>query len=594
MMRTLYHSGTIRTMVDIDDAPECVVTEDDRILFVGNCAEGRALLRDDDAAVDLAGRTLMPSFIDSHGHFLMYGQFAALVDLSEANCMDDIVTALTSRLSGRTDPVSAPLVGVNYDHNFLRERRHPTRDDLDRVSTVTPVIVMHASVHMGVGNSVLVERAGLTAETPDPAGGKFGRRPGGTEPDGYAEEMSAIRAFSRALSGDGAAAQLIPGAGVGAAEAIANAQREYLRQGITTVQEGAAGAQAVEDLIAAGREGKLVLDVVAYPVLNRGGPACVAAHPEHASGYGDHVRIGGYKMILDGSPQGRSAWLSRPYEPERGAGAGHDAETSAVHASDSPAQTGRAEEGGHELPGGASDGGGVPGPGLGAPPECTCGYPALPTEQVETWVRLAAEEGRQLIAHCNGDAAAEQFLSSVETVSRDQPQIAEQRPVMIHAQMVRDDQLDRMPALGMLASFFCGHVYYWGDVHMQNLGPVRGRFISPARAALDRGVRITLHQDAPVTPPDMALSLWAAVNRSSRSGRPIGLDQRITTWEALQAVTSGAAYQYGEEDDKGRIAPGMRADLIIVSEDPVEMDPSRLRELRVDVTIKDGAVVHSR
>ncbi|WP_129656996.1 amidohydrolase [Rothia halotolerans] len=561
-MRTLFHSGTIRTMVDIDDAPEAVVVEDGRILFAGPRAEAVALIGEDHAEVDLEGRTLMPSFIDPHGHFLLYGQFAAMVDLSEASSVDEIVGALSERLSRREGPGSAPLVGVNYDHNFLREGRHPNRDDLDRVSATVPIVVMHASVHLGVGNSAVLELAGVTEDTPDPEGGRFGRRPGGTEPDGYAEEMSAIAAFTTALADGEQSMQLIPGAAQNPAEAIRRAQDEYLRHGITTVQEGAAGARSVNDLIEAGGEGRLALDVVAYPVINHGGPECVAEHPEHAAGYRDHVRIGGYKMILDGSPQGRSAWLSTPYEEDDAGGEADAAET---------------------------------GPGDAAEdvPHCDCGYPALPDHEVEDWVRLAVSQRRQLLAHCNGDAASEQFITAMEAVQRDHPDLAELRPVMIHAQTVRADQLDRMPGLGMIASFFCGHVYYWGDVHLRNLGPRRGRFISPARAALDRGVGITLHQDAPVTPPDMALSLWAAVNRVSRSGRPVGLDQRITTWEALQAVTSGAAYQYGEEAEKGRIQPGMRADLIVVSQDPVAMDPARLRELEVEMTLKDGEVVYS-
>ncbi|MCP3425629.1 amidohydrolase family protein [Rothia sp. AR01] len=325
-MRTLYHSGPIRTMVDLDDAPECVVVEDGRIAFVGDRAAAPAPTGPDDVEVDLAGRTLMPAFIDPHGHFLVYGQFAAPVDLSGAQCVDDVVRLLSERLAAREDPADAPLVGVNYDHNFLRERRHPNRDDLDRVSTVTPVVVMHASVHLGAGNSVMVERAGLTEDTPDPEGGRFGRRPGGTVPDGYVEEFSAIAAFSAALSGGESSMQLVPGADPDPVAAVERAQAEYLRQGITTVQEGAASPEGVRDLIEAGRRGQLALDVVAYPVVNHGGPECAAEHPEHAAGYVDHVRIGGYKMILDGSPQGRSAWLSRPYEEEDGgAGAAADA-----------------------------------------------------------------------------------------------------------------------------------------------------------------------------------------------------------------------------------------------------------------------------
>lgn len=165
---------------------------------------------------------------------------------------------------------------------------------------------------------------------------------------------------------------------------------------------------------------------------------------------------------------------------------------------------------------------------------------------------------------------------------------------MIHAQTVRDDQLDRMPGLGMIASFFSGHVYFWGDTHLRNLGEERARRISPARSALDRGVAITLHQDAPVTDPDMPVSLAASTDRRTSSGRVLGPEQAISRWEALKAVTSGSAFQYGEEDDKGRIAPGLRADLIVVDRNPLTCADEDLRDLAVLRTVKDGRVVFSR
>ncbi|PCC30945.1 hypothetical protein CIK81_16405 [Brachybacterium sp. JB7] len=164
---------------------------------------------------------------------------------------------------------------------------------------------------------------------------------------------------------------------------------------------------------------------------------------------------------------------------------------------------------------------------------------------------------------------------------------------MIHAQTVRDDQLDRMAPVGMIASIFSVHTWFWGDVHLRNFGPERGHRISPARSALDRGVRVTLHQDSPVTPPDLILTIWAAVNRSSHTGQQIGPAHRISTWEALRAVTVEAAYQYGEEHSKGLIREGMRADLVILSDDPLNTASKDLRDLEVLTTIKVDEIVYS-
>ncbi|PWH06441.1 amidohydrolase [Brachybacterium endophyticum] len=551
-MSTLFHSGRIITMVDQDDAPEAVLVEDGRIAGVGTLEELRARLAPGATVgspgaasaeeVDLQGRTLMPSFIDPHGHLLQHGRLAALVDLEEARSIDDVVRAFRERLEQREAGDNSPLIGAKYDTDLLEERRHPTREDLDRISTQVPVLALHRSMHVGAANSTVVEAAGITAETPDPEGARFGRGPDGT-PNGYAEEHAAIGAFVAAIApgGQADAGSLLAGA-ADPADALRLATEDYLRHGITTAQEGAADPGTVSALADAAHAGELPLDLVVYPVARWGAPAR-EQFADFTGGYVGRLRLGGYKMILDGSPQARSAWMSEPYEPVPG----------------------------DEDPG--------------------CAYGAHANEQVEEWTRELAADGVQLIAHCNGDAAAEQWIRTVERVSSENPAVLTERPVMIHAQTVRDDQLERMAKQGMIASIFGVHVYFWGDVHLTNFGPRRGRRISPARSALDRGVRVTLHQDSPVTPPDMLLTVWAAVNRVSRSGRPVGLEERISTWEALRAVTTEGAYQYGEEESKGQIREGMRADLVVLSADPLATAPDDLRDIQVLRTIKDGETV---
>ena len=169
---------------------------------------------------------------------------------------------------------------------------------------------------------------------------------------------------------------------------------------------------------------------------------------------------------------------------------------------------------------------------------------------------------------------------------------ADLRPVMIHCQTVRNDQLDRMAKIGMIASVFVGHVWYWGDVHMRNFGPERGHHISPVKDALDRGVRVNFHQDPPVTCPDMLHSVWCAVNRLSRGGQIIGPSQRVSVYDALRAVTIEGAYQYFEEGSKGTLEPGKRADMVVLSQSPLEVHPEKIREIRVEQTIKDGKSIY--
>nr|WP_281065036.1 amidohydrolase [Brachybacterium sacelli] len=528
-------------MADQDDAPEAVLVRDGLIAFVGDLEPARAQLAADAAEVDLAGRTLMPSFIDSHGHLLQHGALMALVDLEHATSIAEIIVAFRERLAQRDPRDASPLIGAKYDPNLLAEGRHPTRYDLDEISPEIPVFALHRSMHVAVGNSVLVEGAGLTAATPDPEGGRFGRTADGT-PDGYVEEHPAMAAFMPVLDPEGVGG-LLPGGAADPTRAVQLAAEDYLRHGITTAQEGAADPTTVDGLVAAARAGDVALDVVVYPLVQTG-TSVYDAHPDFAGDYVGRLRLGGYKMILDGSPQARSAWMSEPYAPVVG----------------------------DEDPG--------------------CAYPIHTPEEVEEFTRAVAAQGRQLIVHCNGDAAAELWVTTTERVGAEHSALLEARPVMIHAQTVRDDQLERMAPLGMIASIFSGHTWFWGDVHLRNFGPARGRRVSPARSALDRGVRVTMHQDSPVTPPDMLLTIWAAVNRISRAGRPVGLEQRISTWEALRAVTTEAAFQYGEEDSKGLLREGMRADLVILSADPLATAPQELRDLEVLATIKDGEVVY--
>ncbi|EWS81407.1 amidohydrolase [Brachybacterium phenoliresistens] len=563
-MATLFHHGSILTMTDQDERPESVLVRDGLIEHVGPLAEGRALLREGDEEVDLDGAALLPGFIDPHGHLLTHGMMAACVDLAEVRSIDEMVAALREELARRPDAdADRALIGVRYDPALLAEHRHPTRHDLDRVSTTVPVFVLHRSVHMGVGSTETLRRSAITAELPDPEGGRFGREADGRTPDGYIEELSALAAVGRGLAVEGGGTALIPGLAIDPAEALRLAQQDYLRHGITTAQEGAADPAAVDALAAAAQAGALDLDVVAYPLMSHGGAGCFADHPELAGAYRGNLRLGGYKIILDGSPQARSAWMSSPYEPlEEGP---VPADATAEAGADAAAEE---------------------------PGACACGYPALRDEELAGYVDLAVEQGRQLIVHCNGDAAAEQWIRAWEQVLERDPAASRMRPVMIHAQTVRPDQILRMARADMIASIFAVHVYFWGDVHLRNLGPVRGRRISPTRTALDAGLRVTLHQDAPVTPPDMMLTIWAAVNRISREGRPIGLEQRISTWEALRAVTADAAHQYGEEDSKGTIRPGIRADLVVLDRDPLATAPEQLRDIRVLRTIKDGRTVH--
>ncbi len=506
---------------------------DGKISYVGELAEARRQCLPGAEEIDLEGKTLMPSFIDPHSHIAMLAQYTDFANLGKCTSFKDLAVTLSDWLKEKRLAEGEVLVGYGYDHNFLDEQQHPTKEVLDRVSDTIPVCILHTSGHMCVANSVLLRECGITADTPDPEGGKFGREEDGT-PNGYIEEVPAmvkvlIPVFSRVKADF--------------ARQLEKAQQIYLKYGITTVQDGSTNASGFQKLAECAKEQVFHLDVVSY-VLADDLEKTAEEYPEYYQKYHNRLKIGGAKIILDGSPQGRSAWLRKPYEGE----------------------------------------------------ETYCGYPAHTQEETDRWVETAVEKGYQLLAHCNGDAASGQYLAAFEKAAAKTPENPEKiralRPVMIHCQTVGDDQLDEMKELGMIPSIFVAHTWYWGDVHLKNLGPVRGAHISPARAAMERGLIYNFHQDTPVVEPDMLHTVWCAVNRVTRSGKPIGQEQCISVYEALKGVTIHGAYAYHEEERKGTLEAGKLADMVILDRNPLKTDKMQIRDIQVLETIKEGKTLY--
>ena len=335
-------------------------------------------------------------------------------------------------------------------------------------------------------------------------------------------------------------------------KAYERAQEMYFSYGITTAQEGmmTEAVGGLYRLLLA--SGLLKLDVTAYADI-KVGHKLMEEFQDYTKGYRQHFRLGGYKMFLDGSPQGRTAWLRRPYEA---------------------ASTGGSSDLGRETG--------------------YRGYPVLDDEAVYRNLKMAAAEGRQILTHCNGDAACGQLLDQCKRVEKEGLPLAAVRPVMVHAQMLGADQMDELKRLGVIPSFFVAHVYHWGEIHVKNLGLSRAGAISPAASALKREILFTFHQDSPVIRPDMMETVWCAVNRRTKSGRILGETERIPVYEALKAVTVNGAYQYFEEETKGMIAPGKTADLMILEENPLTAEPEALKDIRVLETMKEGETVYRR
>ncbi len=523
MSSTLYSGGTILTMENQLYA-QAMLEEDGKILALGQ-ADELAALRPDARRVDLEGRVLMPGFIDPHSHFTAYASTLGLCDLSKARSFDEIISLLSAYRKAVQAPKGALITGFGYDHNRLAEKRHPDKQVLAALGEDNPVVIAHASGHMGVLNAPALRMLGLSDDRSDPEGGRRGRMDDGSL-SGYVEET----AFTSLKLPGPTHEQL--------ARQMALAQEKYFSYGITTCQDGLTRERDWVMLQNMADGNQLSIDLVSYiDIAQCAGLA--DAHPEYRN-YRNHLRIGGYKLILDGSPQGRTAWIKGEYQGQPG----------------------------------------------------YRGYPVYEDHQVEGYLAQALKENRQILVHCNGDAAAEQMICCYERAL--DGRTLDARPVMIHAQLADREQLKAMARLGIAASFFVSHVHYWGDVHVQNFGFQRASQISPVQWALESGVNYTFHQDTPVLPPDMLDTLRRAVERRTLSGTVLGENQRISALQALCGVTRNAAWQYFEENDKGSLRPGKRADLVMLSENPLTCPTEKLSEIQVLETVKDGVSVYKR
>lgn len=537
-MEKLFFNGDILTMENESDNFDAVLISDGLIKSLGNFQELFEQKSDDCKLVDLQGKTLMPSFIDGHGHFAMASVlYLTKIDLEPAKNFNEIIQLIKDFIDEHHIPPGQPVAGYAYDHNFLEEKCHPDKRILDQASSIHPIIILHTSGHASVANSLALERAGINETSPEIQGGIIERYPNSNEPTGYLEETANVFVSQKNEPPIKDPVAL-----------LAEVQRIYAENGITTVQDGATFGNELDTICQAGKMGLLYLDIVSYPfaigfALNETQDN-VEKHKNHLGQYQDHVKIGGFKMTLDGSPQAKSAWMSKPYE----------------------------NSGNY------------------------CGYPWFSNDEVHQAVKHALNCNQQLLAHCNGDAASEQFLTvyEQELANCNNPNKNNLRPVMIHCQTVREDQLDRMEALNMIPSIFVAHTWYWGDIHLNNLGNDRGNRISPCKSALDRKLIYNLHTDTPVRLPKMLHTVWAAVNRRTQNGVTIGPDQRIDVYNALKGITINAAYSYFEEDSKGSIKKGKRADLVILDRNPLKVNPMEIQDIQVIETIKDGETIFCR
>ncbi|MGS4991085.1 amidohydrolase [Roseibium sp. RP-7] len=536
---TIYSGGPILTINDGQPKVEAVAVKDGRILAAGTLADISTFKGETTETFDLNGRTMLPGFVDSHGHVVMGGIQALSAnllappdgDVTDIASLQATLKAWAEKNAATVDKVKM-IIGFGYDNAQLAELRHPTREDLDAVSTEVPIVIVHQSGHLGVANSKALELAGITASTENPEGGVIQRTSDGT-PNGVLEEY----AFFNVLI------PLLGTLGPEGLSAFAEAGADlWMRYGYTTAQDGRSSGAVVEALKAVDADKGLPVDVIAYPDVLEA-KDYIAQHVSRD--YEGKVRVGGCKLTIDGSPQGFTALRDRPYYDP-----------------------------------------------VGDYPPGYAGYASVTMEKVQDAVNWCYENGIQIITHANGEGASDMLIAAIGAAQKKYGDPGN-RPVLIHGQFLREDQVDSYKRLGVFMSLFPMHTFYWGDWHRDHtVGPVNADNISPTGWVRERGMKFGSHHDAPVAFPDSMRILSATVTRRTRSGDILGPSQRVDVMTALKAMTIWPAWQQFEENDKGSIEVGKLADFVLLSEDPTAIDPEKLAGIKIEGTVKGGNLVY--
>ena len=537
----IIRGGPIVTVNPDRPAAEAVAIVGGTIVAVGSDSDVMQHRGDATVVTELAGKTLVPGFVDGHSHF------CSLVDVqTQALCASppagpcktvaDVIAALKAVQARRKLGPGKFVMGFGYDPELLAEKRPPSKQELDSAFPENPVILVHVSGHGAMLNTKALAAYDVTAATPTPPGGVIGREPGSNEPNGLLFETAFLPIFAK-----------VPGPGDDETlELLKAGQDLYLQEGITTAQEGATMKHQVDLLRILANRGDLKLDVVMLPFIAEIDAIFAGQPPRNETEYKNRLRIGGVKVVMDGSPQGRTAAFTTPYLTDGPAGQKN-----------------------------------------------WRGELSFPQPVLNEWVKKVYDGGATLFVHCNGDAAIDALLEAHRFASGDNP--AKPRgTVGVHSQFIRRDQLEKYRAWKITPSFFTIHCFYFGDTHVANRGRSQADFISPMKSARALGLRPANHTDFNVAPLDQLFTIHTAVNRISRSGQTIGADERVTPMQALEAITIDGARIYGEEAKKGSIEVGKAADFAVLSANPLTVPPATIETIRVEETIKDGQTVWKR
>ncbi len=547
----VYTGANVITIDEALPAAEAFWVRDGRFAAVGTRAEVLQAAGPGVPEVKLDGATVVPGFVDAHLHILpLYhaGSPHEVPDLGPDEVAD--MEALIRRMQERARlvPPGQWVVGRSYQDSKLG--RHPTRHDLDRISTRHPIRLYHSSFHISAYNSLALQNAGITRDTPDPAGGAFDRETDGT-PNGITREdaQGLVSPYNIALSKPPATPQEAAAAApvdnrnpvppmptqADMVQALRSRLEAFAARGITSIGIAGITPMDLERLQLLCADGSPVRIYAMFFDHHLHDAARIAA----AQGWGDdQLKIGAIKVFHGHSLSGLTAWVNGAYPGRRNY--------------------------------------------FGIPPKRT-------QAELDTLVQAIQDQGFQAAIHANGDREIDMVLTAYERAAAGQATPPRHR--IEHASITTEAILQRARASGTVLVFH-SYMYEHGD-KVSGFGPERVAMMHPHRTALDMGVRVAGHSDWPVSAADPLLRVQDLVRRRGSDGTPYGTQQCIGVEEALRVMTLGGAVASNEEGLKGSVTPGKLADFVVLSADPRTVAPETIKDIDVLATYVGGRAVNA-
>lgn len=531
MRATLFVNGQFYTGLHAVKREDSLLSYAEKILFVGPRDQARKRLPNGVPVdeVDLGGRVCVPGFIDSHLHLLNYGMTLRNLQFSQVSSieqMKDIIREKASKIGQ-----DQWIIGRGWDQDLFREKRYPTRKDLDDAAGGRPCFLTRTCGHVAVASSRALEIAGITAQTPNPPGGVIDKDPYG-DPTGILRESAMDLVQSKIPKPDRKVLE----------ESLLEAARDVLSKGITSVHTNDAqgGFQGIIDMYRKVHSENIPLRVywdLPYEFLDN------ILETPYRTGSGDlYFKFGAVKIFADGSLGARTAALSEPY-------------------SDDPSQK---------------------------------GLLVLPQEELNERVYRAHAAGMQVAIHAIGDEAVR---VSLEAINRAQSLISKNntRHRIVHAQILSPQLITEMKRVGVVVDIqpkFISSDMVWAQ---DRVGSQRMRSSYAWKTMLRARIPLAGGSDCPVEPPDPLLGIYCAVTRKNMNGEPEGgffPNEKLSVSDAIGLFTAGAAYASSEETEKGTLEPGKLADFVALSDDPYQVEPDLIKDIKVLMTVVGGHIAY--